>query len=164
MTLNPKMTYLRQQDTSLVSLILRRLFWFWGWAPEGIFAPRSPPEPLVIYTAFCLPLQNKLWKVQNDHSDHMIPLPPPPYLCPVFGLPLWWKIQKGHIGRISVFLPTALNWVELDLAQVSIFYWFSWFHHWLAEKNRIFLLPGGQAAILFLRASAVFFTWAKQLQ
>ena len=27
MTLKPKMTYLRQQDTSLVSRILRRLFW-----------------------------------------------------------------------------------------------------------------------------------------
>ena len=42
MTLKPKMTYLRQQETSLVSLILRRLFWFCGCV-EGIPSPSHRP-------------------------------------------------------------------------------------------------------------------------
>ena len=45
MTLKPKMTYLRQQDTSLVSLILLRLFWFCGCV-EGILLPTASPSPI----------------------------------------------------------------------------------------------------------------------
>ena len=45
MTLKPKMTYLRQQETSLVSLILLRLFWFCGCV-EGILLPTASSSPI----------------------------------------------------------------------------------------------------------------------
>ena len=45
-------------------------------ARRHLRTPRSPGT-LAIYNAFCLPLQNKLWKVQNDHDP-----------CTVLGLPI----------------------------------------------------------------------------
>ena len=66
MTLKPKMTYLRQQDTSLVSLILLLLLCPWpeGWEEDGWW----PPEGIFLlyrswYSAAIYLIIVNIWKV-----------------------------------------------------------------------------------------------------